>query len=139
MVLARVEQFLEPRGHHPHRGALPGLGLDDEPHRPTWELGDLEEALEKLDGITGLAARPDAYLYVACPSAVLKVTMDGTFTALVSPVVVKDCDEELPRKDGNPSPYLREIAVGARGTVYASANGFHCVVKIRPDGKVATV
>jgi hypothetical protein len=97
---------------------------------------DLEEVLEKkLDGITGLAAGPDGYLYVACPSSVLKVKMDGTFTTLVSPVVVKDCDEES--KDRN--PYLRGLAVDARGTVYAAANGCHCVVKITPDGKVATV
>jgi hypothetical protein len=61
--------------------------------------------------------------------------MDGTFTTLVSPVVVKDCDEES--KDRN--PYLRGLAVDARGTVYAAANGCHCVVKITPEGKVETV
>src|SRR5262249_15262165 len=99
----------------------------------------LEKVFTQQDGITGLTTGPDGSLYVACPSAVLKVKMDGTFTTLVSPVVVKDCDEELPRKDGNPSPYLRGLAVDARGTVYAAANGCHCVVKITPDGKVATV
>src|SRR5262249_54748592 len=100
---------------------------------------DLEKVLKQQDGITGLTTGPDGSLYVACPSAILKVKMDGTFTTLVSPVVVKDCDEELPRKDGNPSPYLRGLAVDSRGTVYAAANGCHCVVKITPDGKVATV
>src|SRR5262249_12425841 len=93
---------------------------------------DLEKVVKKDDGITGLATGPDGYLYVACPSAILKVKMDGTFTTLVSPVVVKDCDEELPRKEGNPSPCLRGIAVDSRGTVYAAANGCHCVVKITP-------
>jgi sugar lactone lactonase YvrE len=97
---------------------------------------DLEKAVEK-QGITGLAASPDGSLYVACPSAIVKVKMNGTFTRIVSPVVVKDCDEEL--ADNNPSPYLRGLAVDSRGTVYAAANGCHCVVKITPEGKVETV
>jgi hypothetical protein len=96
---------------------------------------DLEKTLVEKDGITGLATGPDCCLYVACPSAILKVKMDGTFTTLVSPVVVKDCDEES--KDRN--PYLRGLAVDSRGTVYAAANGCHRVVKITPDGKVETV
>jgi hypothetical protein len=96
---------------------------------------DLEKKLVEKDGITGLATGPDGSLYVACPSAILKVKMDGTFTTLVSPVVVKDCDEES--KDRN--PYLRGLAVDSRGTVYAAANGCHCVVKVTPGGKVETV
>jgi sugar lactone lactonase YvrE len=88
--------------------------------------------------ITGLATGPDGSLYLAYPSAVFKVRMDGTFTTLVRPVVVKDCDEDLP--DGaTPSPYLRGLAVDLRGTVYAAATGYHCVVKITPGGKVETV
>jgi hypothetical protein len=96
---------------------------------------DLEKKLVEKDGITGLATGPDGSLYVACPSAILKVKLDGTFTTLVSPVVVKDCDEES--KDRN--PYLRGLAVDRRGTVYAAANGCHCVVKITSAGKVETL
>jgi hypothetical protein len=97
---------------------------------------DLKEVLEKkLDGITGLATGPDGSIYVACPSAILKVKLDGTFTTLVSSVVVKDCDEESKARN----PYLRGLAVDSRGTVYAAANGCHCVVKITPAGKVETV
>jgi hypothetical protein len=103
--------------------------------KPSRFAPDLEKTLVQKDGITGLATGPDGSLYVACPSAILKVKMDGTFTTLVSPVVVKDCDEES--KDRN--PYLRGLAVDARGTVYAAANGCHCVVKITPEGKVETV
>jgi len=96
---------------------------------------DLEKNLVEKDGITGLATGPDGSLYVACPSAILKVKLNGTFTTLVSSVVVKDCDEES--KDRN--PYLRGLAVDSHGTVYAAANGCHCVVKITPEGKVAAV
>src|SRR5215472_2954612 len=69
---------------------------------------DLEKVLKQQDGITGLTTGPDGSLYVACPSAILKVKMDGTFTTLVSPVVVKDCNEES--KDRN--PYLGLIGCG---------------------------
>jgi sugar lactone lactonase YvrE len=97
---------------------------------------ELRKRVEKL-GITGLAAGPDGSLYVACPSAVLKVKLDGTFTTLVQPVRVQECDEELP--DNNVSPYLRGLAVDPQGSVYAAATGCHCVVKISSDGKTETV
>ena len=61
----------------------------------------------------------------------------GSFSTLAHPVVVKECDEELP--DNNASPYLRGLAVDSGGTVYAAATGCHGVVKISPDGKVETV
>jgi sugar lactone lactonase YvrE len=85
-----------------------------------------------------VAAAPDGLLYVACPNAVLKVKMDETFTILLHPVVVKDCDEELPIGD-LPQPYLRGLDVDKRGTVYAAATGCRCVVKITPGGKVETI
>jgi sugar lactone lactonase YvrE len=97
---------------------------------------DLDKAVE-TQGITGLATGPDDSLFVACPSGILKVKMDGTFTTVVSPVVVKDCDEDLP--DHNPSPYLRGLAVDARGTVYAAACGCHCLIKVTTSGKVETL
>jgi hypothetical protein len=97
---------------------------------------DLDKAVEQ-QGITGLATGLDESIYIACPSAILKVKMDGTFTTLVSPVVVKDCDEDL--ADGNPSPYLRGLAVDARGTVYAAACGCHCLIKVATNGKVETL
>ena len=96
---------------------------------------DNKKLVEKFDGITGITTGPDGLLYVACPSAILKVKMDGTFTKLLSPVVVKDCDEPPARYN----PYLRGIAVDSRGTVYAAANGCHRVIKVTPDGTVQTI
>ena len=101
---------------------------------------DLKETVEKLDGITGLAAGPDGWLYAACRSAVLKIGPDGTSSTLVHPVVVADCDVDFP--DGNPNlplPALRGLAVDPDGTVYAAATGCHRVVRITRDGQVEVV
>src|SRR6266849_8111161 len=46
---------------------------------------DGKKTTEKL-GITGLAPGPDGALYIASPSSVLKLKMDGTFTTLASPI-----------------------------------------------------
>jgi DNA-binding beta-propeller fold protein YncE len=97
---------------------------------------DLRKMTEKL-GITGLAAVPDGSVYIACPSAVLMVKADGTVVTIAHPVVVADCDEDLP--DNIPSPYLRGLDVDTRGTVYAAATGCGRVVKITADGKVEVI
>jgi sugar lactone lactonase YvrE len=100
----------------------------------------LKETVERLSGITGLAAGPDGCLYAASPSAVLKIGPDGTASTVVHPVKVADCDEDFP--DGNPNfplPALRGLAVDPDGTIYAAATGCHRVVKIARDGKVEVV
>jgi sugar lactone lactonase YvrE len=100
----------------------------------------LKETVEKLGGITGLAAGPDGCLYAACPSAVLKIGSDGTASTLVHPVAIANFDEDFP--DGNPDfplPAVRGLAVDTEGTVYAAATGCHRVVKITRDGNVKVV
>lgn len=87
-------------------------------------------------GITGLAPGPDGSLYIASPSAVLKLKMDGTFTILAQPIELKDCDVDYP--DNNPNsllPSLRGLAVDEDGTVFAAGVGCRAVVKISADGK----
>lgn len=118
-------------------------GLQVTRNSPSGEISafphDGKKVTEKL-GITGLAAGPDGALYIACPSAVLKLTMDGTFTTLVHPIVLQDCDVDYPDHNPNmPLPALRGLAVDEHGTVFAAAVGCHAVVKITPDGKVETI
>jgi DNA-binding beta-propeller fold protein YncE len=99
---------------------------------------DGRKTTEKL-GITGLAPGPDGSLYIASPSAVSKLKMDGTFTTLVHHIELKDCDVEYPDNNpDNPLPYLRGLAVDADGTVFAAGCACHAVVKITREGKVET-
>jgi hypothetical protein len=100
----------------------------------------LKETTERLGGIKGLVPGPEGSLYVACPSAVLKIGADGRVKTLVHPIVLTDCDADLP--PGTPEsekPYLRGLAVDAQGTVYAAAGGCRRVVKVTSDGKVEVV
>jgi sugar lactone lactonase YvrE len=99
----------------------------EEPFAP-----DFAKAIENL-GITGLASGPDGTLYVACLTAVMKVRTDGTFTTLINPVAVNECDHDAP------TCFLRGLDVDSHGAVYAAACGCRCVVKITADGKVQTV
>jgi sugar lactone lactonase YvrE len=102
---------------------------------------DLKKTLEKTDdGVFGLASGPNGSVYVSTWDSVLRVDQDGTVITVARPVVVNDCDED--RADHKPSnrlPYLRGLAVGAAGTVYAAATSCHRVLKIAPDGKVETI
>jgi len=102
---------------------------------------DLTKTLEKTDdGVFGLATGPNGSVYVSTWDAVLKVNQDGTLTTVVHPVVVKDCDEDpADHKPSNRLPYLRGLAVDARGTVYAAATSCHRLLKIEPGGKTESV
>ena len=99
------------------------------------------EVSEKLGGwITGLAAAADGSVYVACSSAVLKITPQGTVTTLVDSIALQRLHTDAPATaGGDPKPSLRGLAVDSRGTVYAAATGRHRVVKIMPNGKIETV
>lgn len=96
----------------------------------------LRQTSEELGGIKGLAFGADGSLYATYPKAVLKITMDRKFTTLVNPVVVNDCDLNVP---SNEAPFLRGLAVDSRGMVYVAATGCGHVIKITPEGKVTTV
>lgn len=97
----------------------------------------LKETTDKLGGIKGLASGPDDALYIACPSAVLKVTLDGASSTLVDRIALKDCDADLPANI--PSPGLRGLAVDERGVVFAAATDCRRLIKIASDGQTETV
>jgi len=96
----------------------------------------LRETSEELGGIKGLAVGTDGSLYASYPKSVLKINLDGKFNTLANPVVVKDCEANVP---SNETPSLRGLAVDSRGVVYAAATGCGCVIRIASDGKIATV
>jgi hypothetical protein len=113
---------------------------------PSKQQTVLSSAVEKIldgldDGITGLATAPNGSLYLACWNSLLKVTMDGSVTTLVHPVVVSNCDEDpADHKDANRGkPFLRGIAVDSSGVVYAAATSCHCVLAITTDKRVTTI
>jgi len=87
--------------------------------------------------IKGLAVGPDGSLYASFPKAILRFALDGKVTTLLNPVIVADCDKDpLSSQD---IPFLRGLAVDARGAVYVAATGCRCVVKLMPDGHVETI
>jgi sugar lactone lactonase YvrE len=92
------------------------------------------------EGVTGLAPGPDGSLYVASPSGVFKVAMNGAVTTIVHPVVVPDCDEDPPDHDpSRHTPFLRGLAVDSSGTIFAPATSCHGVVKITPDRVISVI
>ncbi len=97
---------------------------------------DLNVTTEKLGGIKGLASGPDGALYISCPSAVLKIKPDGVVSTVVHPIALNDCDKDP--LDSMAEPGLRGLAVDSRGAVFAAATGCRRVVKISPEGKVAS-
>lgn len=106
---------------------------------PDGRLTPIAPTLEArtLGGITGLAVGPNDSLYVACPSAVLEISTNGTVSTLVHPITVPDCDRDL--APDKPEPYVRGLAVDSHGTVYAAATGCRAVVKITSAGQVSVV
>jgi sugar lactone lactonase YvrE len=117
-------------------------GLQVARNSPGGAISALATSLTKVTEkpLTGLASAPNGELYVACPSAVFKMTRDGAFSTLVDPIRLDGCDVDYPDNNTNNAlPYLRGLAVDKHGTVFAAATACHCLVKITPDGKVEPI
>ena len=100
----------------------------------------LKPRVRELGGIKGLASGPDDSLYATCPSAVLKIKMDGAFTVLKHPIAIPDCSRYLPpNTPAAHEPFLTGLAVDSRGVVYLAATGCRCVIKLNLDGQVSTL
>jgi hypothetical protein len=96
--------------------------------------------VEELGGIKGMASGPDDSLYAVTPGAVLKVKLDGTFAIVRQGIAVPDCDRYLPpNTPPAQEPFLSGLTVSSRGDIYIAATGCRCVLKLNPDGQIATV
>lgn len=101
----------------------------------------LEKTLADMnEGVTGVAVGPDKAIYVASPSALLKVTTDGRVSTVARGIVVDDCEWNPPdHNQADHRPWLRGITVAPDLSVYAATTACRRVVRITPDGKPTVV
>jgi DNA-binding beta-propeller fold protein YncE len=86
--------------------------------------------------INGIAATPDGSIYYTEDTAIRRITAQGA----VSTVATVPALAHGPAIPGNDThPYLRGLKVDATGAVYVADAGDARVLKITPDGKIATL
>lgn len=89
-----------------------------------------------LGWVNGLTTGPNNSIYYTEDNAIRRIDARGRVTtiATVAPLVggpaIPDVDKH---------PYLRGLKVGGDGVVYVADTGYARVLKITPDGKVATL
>ena len=91
------------------------------------------EALPHLNGIT---TGPDGSLYYTEDSAIRRISVQGEISTVATVPALAN-GPSIPGADTH--PYLRGIAVDARGVMYVADNGDARVLKISPDGKITTL
>ncbi|HKQ48686.1 MAG TPA: SMP-30/gluconolactonase/LRE family protein [Phycisphaerae bacterium] len=89
--------------------------------------------------INGIAAGPDNSLYYTEDDAIRRISAMGQVTtvATVSALVGPGAPGSIPGVEQR--PYLRGLAVDARGVMYVADSGDARVLKITPDGKFTTL
>lgn len=90
---------------------------------------------EPLPHIGGIIAGPDGSLYYTEDSAIRRITAGRISTVATVPALVNR--PSIPGMDRH--PYLRGLAVDARGVMYVADTGDARVLKITPRGKVTTL
>jgi sugar lactone lactonase YvrE len=89
-----------------------------------------------LGWINGLTTGPEGSLYYTEDTAVRKITRDGRVSTIATVTALTG----RPATPGSEkSPYLRGLKVDANGVVYVAEAAGGRVLKITPDGKVATI
>ena len=87
-----------------------------------------------------MAAGPDDSLYAVSPGVVLKVKLDGAFTIVKQLVAPSDCDRYLPANTPRAhEPFLTGLTVSPCGVIYLATTGCRSVLRLDPDGRIATV
>lgn len=89
-----------------------------------------------LPHLNGIAAGPDGSVYYTESSAIRRITSQGRIST-VATVRALTRGPSIPGT--NQHPYLRGLAVDARGVMYVADNGDARVLKITPGGKVTTL
>lgn len=89
-----------------------------------------------LPHINAITAGPDCSLYYTEDAAIRRITAEGK-TSIVATVRPLVRGPSIPGT--NQHPYLRGVAVDARGVMYVADNGDARVLKITPEGKITTL
>ena len=89
-----------------------------------------------LPHLNGIAAGPDCSLYYTEDTAIRRITAEGKISVAAT-VRALARGPSIPGTDQH--PYLRGLAVDARGVMYVADNGDARVLKITPAGKTTTL
>jgi DNA-binding beta-propeller fold protein YncE len=91
---------------------------------------------EPLSYLNGITAGPDGSLYYTEDSAIRRVNAQGRISTFAT---IRGHAGAPSIPGTNQHPYLRGLAVDARGVVYVADNGDARVLKITPNGKITTL
>ena len=91
---------------------------------------------EALGWINGLTTGPNGSIYYTEDNAVRRITAQGAVSTIATVTAPAD-RSAVPGTEER--PYLRGLKVDGKGTVYVADAADGRVLKITPDGKVATV
>jgi hypothetical protein len=93
---------------------------------------------EPLQWVNGLAGGADGAVYFTENNAIRRITMQGQVSTVAADVRPSGC-AKIPGNTASDGAFLRGLAVDARGAMYVAVSGCGCVLKITPDGRVATL
>jgi hypothetical protein len=93
---------------------------------------------QAINWLNGLAAGPDGSLYYTEDRAIRKVNRQGQVSAVVANVAVPNCTA-IPGIEAEAGSHLRGLAVAADGSIYVAASGCGAVLRVTPNGQVATI
>ena len=126
--------------YYPSRGPKGGLRIMRMiPSGETSVLATLPAtARGPLPHINGIAAGPAGSLYYTENNAIRRISAQGR-VSLLATIPALTGSPSIPGVSADVRPYLRGLAVDARGVIYVAASGCGRVLKITPDGKITTV
>jgi len=86
--------------------------------------------------INGICTGPDRSIYYTEDNAIRRISSDGRVTTVITIPALRD-GPSIP--GNNKHPYLRGLKVDADGIVYVADSGDARVLKITPNGNIATL